>query len=100
MTPDVRSLMSRVSVEVDEALEGLRTTCAITLSSGKPTPTHRIRMKHTVPINEQTAKLVSKFRSALKTLMAADQIEALLGAIEGLDCLETIDGYMALTELK
>ena len=92
--------MSRVSVEVDEALEGLRTTCAITLSSGETYTDTQDPNEHTVPISEQTAKLVGKFRSALKTLMAADQIEALLGAIEGLDRLETIDGYMAVTELK
>ena len=98
--PDVRSLMSRVSVEVDEALEGLRTTCAITLSSGETYTDTQDPNEHTVPINEQTAKLVGKFRSALKTFMAADQIEALLGAIEGLDRLEIIDGYMAVTELK
>ena len=98
--PDVRSLMSRVSVEVDEALEGLRTTCAITLSSGETYTDTQDPNEHTTPINEQTAKLVGKFRSALKTLMATDQIEALLGAIEGLDRLETIDGYIAVTELK
>ena len=98
--PDVRSLMSRVSVEVDEALEGLRTTCAITLSSGETYTDTQDPNEHTVPINEQTAKLVGKFRSALKTLMAEDQIEVLLGAIEGLDRLETVDGYMAVTELK
>jgi len=97
--PDVRSLMSRVSVEVDEVLEGLRTTCAITLSSGETYTDTQDPNERTVPINEQRAKLVGKFRSALKTLMAADQIEALLGAIEGLDRLETIDGYMAVTEL-
>jgi len=97
--PDVRSLMSRVSVEVDEVLEGLRTTCAITLSSGETYTDTQDPNERTVPINEQTARLVGKFRSALKTLMAADQIEALLGAIEGLDRLETIDGYMAVTEL-
>ena len=98
--PEVRSLMSRVSVEVDEALEGLRTTCAITLSSGETYTDTQDPNDHTVPIDDQTAKLVGKFRSALKTLMAEDQIEVLRDAIEGFDRLETVDGYMAVNELK
>ena len=98
--PDVRSLMSRVSVDVDETLEGLRTTCAITLSSGETYTDTQDPNERTVPIDEQTTKLVGKFTSALKSLMTADQMQALREAIEGFDCLEKIDGFMAATELQ
>ena len=98
--PDVRSLMGRVSVEVDEALEGLRTSCAITLSSGQTYTDTQDPNERTVPIDEQTVKLLGKFRSALKTAMTADQIDELQEAIEGFDRLEKIDGFMAATELQ
>lgn len=98
--PDVRALMSRVSVDVDETLEGLRTTCAITLRSGETYTDTQDPNERTVPIDEQTAKLVGKFTSALKSLMTADQMQALREAIEGFDCLDNVNGFMAATELQ
>ena len=92
--------MSRVSVDVDETLEGLRTTCAITLRSGETYTDTQDPNERTVPIDEQTTKLVGKFTSALKSLMSADQMQALREAIEGFDCLDNVNGFMAATELQ
>ena len=98
--PDVRELMTRVSVAVDERLEGLLTTCEITLNSGAAfretyDPTDRI-----VPLDEQAEKLMVKFFSALTPTMPVEKVEVVRGCIAQFDTADAVDAFMRSTEIS
>lgn len=98
--PEVRDLMARVSVSVDENLVGLLTTCEITLKSGAVhidtyDPTDRL-----VPLEEQAEKLMVKFVSALTPTMSQEKIERVRDTIANFDTAESVAALMLNTAIS